>query len=373
MVEVYDFKGNPMTSNMTMPFFSDYLGKYTVKGIPPGSYKVHFTPRMPSSASGQWYRNKMGFAAADTVAVTAPGDTANVTAVLGDGPDIHVTPPAKDFGTVTVNTSSVRSFTIVSDGTSDLTLGTIAITGSNTANFSLKNDLCSGKTLPPSTIYSSTSCSFQVQFSPQSVGVKNASISIPSNDPDTQTTVISLTGYGDPGPTAVLCVTMSGTGGGSVHTDPPGISCTSGKCCAPFDLGDQVTMMAKPDVYSIFGGWSGTGAGTCAGHTGDCSLTVNGASDLTATFNLMSPVRIFSATPAYYTKLQNAYDAAQEGATIQAMAHDFTETLDFNHSGKVRLTGGYDGSYTTNAGKTVVHGTLIIRQGTVTVENLLIE
>jgi len=55
------------------------------------------------------------------------------------------------------------------------------------------------------------------------------------------------------------------------------------------------------------------------------------------------------------------------------MAHDFTETLDFNHSVKVRLTGGYDGSYTTISGITVVHGTLIIRQGTVTVENLLIE
>ena len=77
-----------------------------------------------------------------------------------------------------------------------------------------------------------------------------------------------------------LNVTKAGTGSGMVTSSPAGINCGS-DCTEVYTAGTLVTLTAVPDNSSTFGGWSGA----CTG-TGTCSVTMNGAKNVTATFNL---------------------------------------------------------------------------------------
>jgi hypothetical protein len=76
-----------------------------------------------------------------------------------------------------------------------------------------------------------------------------------------------------------LAVTKSGTGTGTVSSNPSGINCGP-TCSANFTQGATVTLTATPDAGSTFAGWSG---GVCSG-TGTCVVTMNAATTVTATF-----------------------------------------------------------------------------------------
>src|SRR5205823_1982610 len=76
-----------------------------------------------------------------------------------------------------------------------------------------------------------------------------------------------------------LSVTRDGSGSGTVTSNPPGIDCGV-TCSASFDSGTFVTLTATPATGSTFTGWSGGG---CFG-TGTCSVTLNAATTVTATF-----------------------------------------------------------------------------------------
>jgi List-Bact-rpt repeat protein/putative Ig domain-containing protein len=78
-----------------------------------------------------------------------------------------------------------------------------------------------------------------------------------------------------------LTVTMAGIGGGSAASSPVGIACPT-TCGATFKSGTVVTLTATPDAGSAFAGWSGA----CTG-TGTCTLTMNAAQSVTATFALL--------------------------------------------------------------------------------------
>src|SRR5439155_10702421 len=75
-----------------------------------------------------------------------------------------------------------------------------------------------------------------------------------------------------------LTVTKSGTGSGKVTSNVSGIDC-GGMCAAAFDGGTSVTLTALPDTGVTFTGWSGA----CTG-TGTCTVTMDGAKSVTATF-----------------------------------------------------------------------------------------
>ena len=78
--------------------------------------------------------------------------------------------------------------------------------------------------------------------------------------------------------TYALTVTLSGTGSGSVSSTPAGIACGA-DCAESFSQGTVVTLTATPGTGSTFTGWTGA----CAG-TGTCTVTMNGARSVTATF-----------------------------------------------------------------------------------------
>ncbi|MCB9126044.1 MAG: DUF11 domain-containing protein [Caldilineaceae bacterium] len=80
-----------------------------------------------------------------------------------------------------------------------------------------------------------------------------------------------------------LTVTTAGTGSGTVTSAPAGIACGA-TCAADFDSGTSVTLSAGPVAGATFAGWSGA----CAG-TGACTVTMDAARSVTATFDADPP------------------------------------------------------------------------------------
>lgn len=76
-----------------------------------------------------------------------------------------------------------------------------------------------------------------------------------------------------------LDVTRSGSGTGTVQSNPGGIDCGSA-CSGTFYEGTTVTLAATPAAGSTFTGWSGAG---CSG-TGNCVVTMSEARSVAATF-----------------------------------------------------------------------------------------
>jgi photosystem II stability/assembly factor-like uncharacterized protein len=76
-----------------------------------------------------------------------------------------------------------------------------------------------------------------------------------------------------------LTVSKSGAGSGPVSSIPAGISCGS-VCSFAFASNTIVTLTATANSGSVFAGWSGA----CTG-TSTCNITMDGAKNVTATFN----------------------------------------------------------------------------------------
>ena len=113
--------------------------------------------------------------------------------VIPDIPDISVTPPSINFGSVLVGSMSAnRTVTVSNNGTADLIISdNVSITGPNFDQFLIVSDNCSGQTLAPS-----ANATLQVAFSPTFSGNMTATLLIPSNDPDESPFYIPLTGFG---------------------------------------------------------------------------------------------------------------------------------------------------------------------------------
>lgn len=78
--------------------------------------------------------------------------------------------------------------------------------------------------------------------------------------------------------TVVLSVSKAGGGGGTVTSSPAGINCGTA-CAGNFTTGNSVMLSATANSDSFFTGWSGS----CGG-TGSCTVTMNAARSVTATF-----------------------------------------------------------------------------------------
>ena len=99
------------------------------------------------------------------------------------------------------------------------------------------------------------------------------------------------------GPTDVktnFTVSKSGSGDGTVTSNPPGISCGSG-CSARYPANVNITLTASPGEGSKLGGWSGACAG--AGTSTTCVVAVGPANGVTATFEPKSAGAIAEPPP----------------------------------------------------------------------------
>ncbi len=92
------------------------------------------------------------------------------------------------------------------------------------------------------------------------------------------------------GITRKLSVDKTGNGTGTVSSSPAGINCGA-DCVANYGDGTSVTLTATTAVGSTFMGWSGD----CAG-AGTCTIVMNGARAVTATFTEETPRYDLSVT-----------------------------------------------------------------------------
>lgn len=76
-----------------------------------------------------------------------------------------------------------------------------------------------------------------------------------------------------------LSVTLGGSGGGSVASEPEGIACAP-DCAADFEAGTVVVLSAQAEAGSAFAGWSGA----CWGEEPTCEVALTADMQLTATF-----------------------------------------------------------------------------------------
>ncbi len=89
-----------------------------------------------------------------------------------------------------------------------------------------------------------------------------------------------------------MTVLLSGTGSGTVTSNPAGINCGGG-CSTSFAYGTNITLTAAPASGSAFAGWSGGG---CSG-TATCGLTLSANATVTATFNSTAQGFSFAVAP----------------------------------------------------------------------------
>lgn len=125
-----------------------------------------------------------------------------------------------------------------------------------------------------------------------------------------------------------------------------------------------------------FGSWGG--CDSSSGNT--CYVMMNGNKSVTAIY--FSPlinysvVRFQGGTPvAIYEDIWAGFNdpALTNGDIIKMHAVTFDEDPNFNRPNiSVLLKGGYDQGFSSQLGMTTVQGTMTIRAGTLTVENLLI-
>jgi hypothetical protein len=120
-------------------------------------------------------------------------------------PAIFLATNAIHFGNQVVDTSSNETLVISNNGSVNLKLGAVAMTNGLMPPFTLLSDHCTNQTLA-----GGATCSLVVQFLPLTKGPFSDSFDIPSNDPDTPSAVITLTGSG----VIKKASTDSGGGGG---------------------------------------------------------------------------------------------------------------------------------------------------------------
>lgn len=183
--------------------------------------------------------------------------------------DFDVTPAAStSFGSVAVGGTVDRTFTVQNSGDAS-----IAGSASIGAPFSIVSG--AAFSLAPG-----ASRTVTVRFRPTSAGSFASNVSFTAGGDSVSRGVSgSTTGT----TTATLSVSRNGTGSGTVSSSRAGIVCGS-DCTETLAAGTAVTLAASPASGSVFAGWGGA----CRG-TGTCSVTVSGATMVTATFNARIP------------------------------------------------------------------------------------
>lgn len=119
-----------------------------------------------------------------------------------------------------------------------------------------------------------------------------------------------------------------------------------------------------------------TGQQTDMRSAGSYSFTYNEARSFTVRVTEMCsnlPVRIARAVPVYFSSLQDAYNSAVSGDTIESRAEVITGDLNVNLNKSVTLTGGYNCDYTRVTGSTTINGTLNLSSGSASIENIIIQ
>ena len=203
----------------------------------------------------------------------------------------------------------------------------------------------------------------------------------------TMTQSRAVTATFDTAPTNSLTVTKAGAGSGSVSSSPAGISSCTASCTASFAVNQVVTLTATPaSGGSTFTGW----AGPCSVAGTTCTVTVNGALSVTATFappvvNYSVTVTKFGAGAGTVTSSSGGINCGSGSACTGSFAAGTSVTLTASASSGPftgwsgsgcsgtgtcvisSISGNSTVSATFGACNTVISGSAVDKQGNVTV------
>ena len=313
-------------------------------------------------------------------AVTIPSNAASspdsvTLSGTGISPAMGLTPTSLDFGNQLVGASSAaQTVTVTNTGTTDLIIGTL----SNTGEFALSADLCSGQTIVPGGI-----CTFDVPFSPLSIGGKSGTVSILSNaasSPDSvtlsgtgispalsvsptsldfanqlvgtvssaQTVSVTNTGTAD-----LLIGTLSNTGEFTLsanlcsgQTIAPSGTCTFDVAFSPLSIG------AKTDAVSI--------PSNAASSPDSVTLSGSGVeADTWYVATTGSDVNDCLAVSTPCATINGAIGKATSGKTVMVAIGTYTaasglEVVLIDKS--ITLSGGWNATFATQSGRTTIDG-----------------
>lgn len=139
-----------------------------------------------------------------------------------------------------------------------------------------------------------------------------------------------------------------------------------------WDFGDSLsssptsTLKNPIHIYSTVGTYNVQLTATNAG----------GSSTIVKTaYIVVQPYVKIAGSPTVYHNIQEAYNAAPDGATIQV--RDLTLIEDFNANATtpktITLEGGYDTTFTTAAGVTTLKGSITTTTGKTTIKNFILQ
>ena len=109
-----------------------------------------------------------------------------------------------NYGSVLQNYGKEKEFTITNSGNSDLAISDVEISGHDHDQFKITD-------YPESTISQNSSSTLAVDFKPSSPGLKNAVLTITSNDQNYPEFIINLTGTGLETDTSEMQITFNGS------------------------------------------------------------------------------------------------------------------------------------------------------------------
>jgi hypothetical protein len=228
-------------------------------------------------------------------------------------------------------------------------IGSLVTGGANPSEFVMVSDSCSHILLAPG-----QSCTAQLNFAPPASAprstARSATLAIPVNSPSAWSLALPLGGSTSDN----YLVTASAGNGGSIS--PAKVAVAPG--------GSQVFSVTPSAGFSV----ATVTADGRANLTDPYTLTGVSA-DQSVLAALVSPIRILESSICYGS-LQSAYGATNAGWTLQSQESIPAGDLLVDRDLSLKLSGGYDSSFTAQSGMTKVQGNLTIRNGTVNIDKL---
>jgi hypothetical protein len=358
-VNVYDSDGNRVGYAYT-----GENGTYTISGLATGSYKVKFSSYIASYAA-QWYKNKNNFNTASAVAVTAPNETSGINVKLStggsllgrvtdlygnglDGIQVYVYDTDRNYvhagytgndGSYIVHGMASGNYKVAFD-TSDVDY--IGEWYSNKTAFNTANVVT---VIAPYATWG-------INAALEAAGAISGKVTDLSGAGIEFVNVRFFDACGN-----WLGVAFTGADGAyTVHGLPAGSYKVS--VIAPYKYVDQwyknKTSFESADPVTVT--------------VPQITLGI----DVVLAEKI---VRILNNEIPYYfgSSIQEVYGYSFDGEIIQVQKALMDESLTLGSDVSIKIEGGYNGNFSTNSGEfTTLNGNLLIKGGTVTIENFII-
>lgn len=238
----------------------------------------------------------------DLIAIGFGANTNNIEVWLNTSPtsgaDLAVLSPTVSGGPYVVGANITFMADVINEGPQDATGVILTDTLPSGVNF-VSATATPGSCVQSHGVVSCTigalSSAFEsninIVATPTSVGTFSNVMSVTGNQPDPVSANNNAAQPITVVPVFTLTVTDAGKGSGTVTAGVGAINCGS-TCSANYAQGTSVSLTATPGANSIFSGWSGACMGS---DPNTCTVTMNSAQAVTATFG---PAPDFTLSPA---------------------------------------------------------------------------